>query len=70
MDEADISDILQQNYLNQKIIFLQQELNKNKAKGAKSFYCEDCDNKIPQKRIEAMPNTTRCISCQQQFEKG
>lgn len=31
-------------------------------------YCEDCDNVIPQKRLEAVPHTTRCVRCQELFE--
>ncbi|WJG22162.1 TraR/DksA family transcriptional regulator [Vibrio furnissii] len=31
-------------------------------------YCIDCASEIPPKRIEAMPNVVRCVSCQSRKE--
>lgn len=31
--------------------------------------CEDCDCKIPMARLNALPYVTRCIKCQQTFER-
>ena len=31
--------------------------------------CEDCGNPIPEGRRRAMPGCTRCIECQELFEK-
>lgn len=31
--------------------------------------CEDCGGEIPAARREAVPGCTRCIRCQEQFEK-
>ncbi len=38
------------------------------AKGAYGV-CEDCGQKIPPERLEALPEATRCISCQATWEK-
>ena len=32
------------------------------------IYCEDCDEEISEKRIEANPKTTVCVQCQQERE--
>lgn len=32
--------------------------------------CEDCDAEIPEARLQAVPEATRCIRCQERFEKG
>lgn len=32
--------------------------------------CEDCGEIIPLKRVQAIPATRRCISCQELFERG
>jgi phage/conjugal plasmid C-4 type zinc finger TraR family protein len=71
MDEADISEITQENLLRQKILKIKNELNqKNKLVDLNEVFCEDCDIQIPPKRIEALPSATRCVSCQQEYEKG
>jgi DnaK suppressor protein len=31
--------------------------------------CEDCGAAIPQDRLKALPETTRCVKCQSIFEK-
>jgi len=33
-------------------------------------HCEDCDGEIPAARRQAVPGCTRCIRCQEQFERG
>jgi DnaK suppressor protein len=33
-------------------------------------YCISCDNEIQQKRLEAVPWTRHCISCQEMQEQG
>ncbi|MGE0883635.1 MAG: TraR/DksA family transcriptional regulator [Blastocatellales bacterium] len=30
--------------------------------------CEECGEKIPVKRLEALPHATRCISCEEKFQ--
>ena len=32
-------------------------------------YCEDCGVRIPEKRLKAVPHTTRCVQCQQEAEQ-
>lgn len=31
--------------------------------------CEDCGKAIAAKRLEALPHTTRCIDCEEQFQQ-
>lgn len=31
--------------------------------------CEDCGNAIAEKRLKSYPNATRCIACQEEYEK-
>ncbi|MCL4229247.1 TraR/DksA C4-type zinc finger protein [Candidatus Dependentiae bacterium] len=31
--------------------------------------CEDCGNPIAEKRLKSYPNATRCIACQEEYEK-
>jgi len=31
--------------------------------------CEDCGERIPERRRRAMPGCTRCIACQEEAEK-
>lgn len=33
------------------------------------MHCEDCSDPIPEERRVAAPFATRCIDCQQKFEK-
>ena len=35
----------------------------------KSGVCEDCGRPIGAERLEALPESTRCISCQSQWEQ-
>jgi DnaK suppressor protein len=32
--------------------------------------CEECENKIPKSRLEALPQTPYCIACQRRIESG
>lgn len=31
--------------------------------------CESCGGEIPEERLQAMPDTTKCVSCQRQRER-
>jgi RNA polymerase-binding transcription factor DksA len=31
--------------------------------------CADCGNRIPEERLEVMPQATRCVQCQAAFER-
>ena len=33
-------------------------------------YCQECGTKIPAKRLEALPQATRCVPCQRDHEQG
>jgi DnaK suppressor protein len=39
------------------------------AKGAYGI-CEDCGGKIGDERLEALPDATRCVACQAEWESG
>ena len=32
--------------------------------------CEDCSGKIAAERLEALPDATRCVSCQAEWDKA
>jgi len=32
--------------------------------------CEDCSGKIAPERLEALPDATRCVSCQAEWDKA
>jgi RNA polymerase-binding transcription factor DksA len=32
--------------------------------------CEDCGGEIGAERMEALPDSTRCVRCQSEFDKG
>lgn len=38
--------------------------------GVQMLYCEDCGELIPDKRLQAVPGTTRCVKCQEEYERG
>lgn len=38
--------------------------------GMQTLYCEDCGELIPDKRLQAVPGTTRCVKCQEEYERG
>jgi phage/conjugal plasmid C-4 type zinc finger TraR family protein len=40
-----------------------------KAHGAYGI-CEDCGKQIGDERLEALPDATRCITCQAEWEAG
>lgn len=32
-------------------------------------FCKDCGNPIPKERLEALPETERCVPCQRLYER-
>jgi DnaK suppressor protein len=40
-----------------------------KAHGAYGI-CEDCGRQIGDERLEALPDSTRCVACQAEWETG
>jgi len=39
------------------------------AEGQEQAVCIDCGEEIPEKRRRAVPGCTRCLDCQQLYEK-
>jgi phage/conjugal plasmid C-4 type zinc finger TraR family protein len=33
-------------------------------------WCDDCGEKIPETRLAVVPGSTRCIACQEKFERS
>jgi phage/conjugal plasmid C-4 type zinc finger TraR family protein len=44
-----------------------EDAKKRKAEGLYGI-CEDCGNPIPEARLQAMPEATRCVECQRKQE--
>jgi phage/conjugal plasmid C-4 type zinc finger TraR family protein len=65
MDEADLGNEIAGKYLKG---YMAEALRKI-SRGPGSEYCEDCGAVIPLPRREAVPGCTRCVKCQQEFEK-
>ncbi|MCK9519386.1 MAG: TraR/DksA C4-type zinc finger protein [Dehalococcoidia bacterium] len=38
--------------------------------GRSAHFCMDCDERIPERRRQAYPGTQRCVSCQEDAERG
>jgi phage/conjugal plasmid C-4 type zinc finger TraR family protein len=54
-------------------IFLAESLHKampTEPPGVSAYECEDCGDEIPEARRQAVPGCTRCIYCQEYFERG
>lgn len=54
-------------------IFLAEALHKTlptEPPGVSAYECEDCGDEIPEARRQAVPGCTRCIYCQEYFERG
>lgn len=65
MDEIDIAQRNQERIDREN---LRQYLDRiPRCEAAKE--CEDCGDNIPEKRREKVPGCTRCIRCQQLFER-
>lgn len=50
------------------LVLLRQTIAASRKAGRDD--CEDCGDPIPKKRRRALPDATRCISCQRLFEGG
>lgn len=69
MDQLDITSNRQMSELNMALQAISSQVeNLNNTSTSNSPYCEDCGNLIPEKRLKAVPGTTRCVSCQEAFE--
>ena len=65
MDEADIAQRNQEQF---DRLALQRQLARM-PQGEAATECEDCEHPIPEQRQQAAPGCTRCIHCQQKFER-
>lgn len=68
MDDADLSDIEQENFMRVIIQKIKAELNTG-AYNEEDRECEDCGNLISKPRRKAMPTAIRCLVCQDNYEK-
>lgn len=48
---------------------LQRQACERAKKNGTYGFCEDCGQKIDPERLEALPEATRCINCQTEWEK-
>lgn len=68
MDQFDRATMLEQA---ERENVLRHERGKAKARDKPSLsHCEDCGNQIPEGRLQALRGVTRCVGCQQEFEKN
>lgn len=70
MDEADHAIAREQANIDRAIKAAQRNVAETPAPVTGPVYCEDCDNEIPPKRIEAVPSATRCVRCQASAERS
>ncbi|CDL86699.1 TraR/DksA family transcriptional regulator [Xenorhabdus cabanillasii] len=40
----------------------------NRPVGVSAFYCEECEQPIPEQRRKVIAGVTRCAPCQEMFE--
>ena len=66
MDEADRAQADQEQF---ERLALQRQRGAM-PQGAALTECEDCGRAIPEKRRQAAPGCTRCVRCQQTFERN
>lgn len=45
------------------------EMQRMSAPAESAIECEDCGEQIPEARRQAVPGCTRCIECQEFFER-
>jgi len=65
MDEADIAQANQEHF---ERLALQRQRDLM-PQGEALAECEDCGEPIPEKRRQAAPGCTRCIGCQNHYER-
>lgn len=65
MDDADIAQRNQEQF---DRLALRRQLAAI-PRGEAATDCEDCEQPIPATRQQAAPGCTRCIRCQQEFER-
>ena len=65
MDDIDMAATI----INQEIDRQINSARKNLGSGVSLEFCEDCERPIPEKRRLAIPGCTRCVRCQEEYEK-
>lgn len=48
----------------------QQQARRERNPNATPGICEDCEQFIPEDRLQAIQDATRCVACQTLYEKG
>jgi len=66
MDDCDLGSRHAERFLK---IALDRQRNRQAA-GASGIECSDCGEEIPEARRRAAPGCTRCVDCQEAFERG
>lgn len=64
MDEVDRAQVVSEKYLNGALA-----ANIAVRVGLSRFFCDECGEGIPEARRKAVPGCTRCVDCQEDFEK-
>lgn len=70
MDDIDRAQQLEQNHRDNAINAARSADESQQNKVGDRVYCFDCEIEIPDERLEAKPNASRCINCQEFYEKG
>ena len=68
-DVCDLGSAAEQQYINTLLMQRSARL-RAEATGEQTLYCEDCGILIPERRLKAVPGTTRCVKCQETYERG
>lgn len=66
MDEADWAQIEHERELRRLLTAHAYAL----PRGESALMCADCETEIPTARRLAMPGCTRCVSCQEEYERN
>jgi phage/conjugal plasmid C-4 type zinc finger TraR family protein len=66
---TDIYDRAQELEQKQREAALRQQAAVSRPLGTSLTHCDDCGEAIPQKRRDAAPGCTRCITCQTEAER-
>lgn len=72
MDVADRADLENECFINSALYNQykhREKTNPQVSTEGSVRYCVDCGKPIPAARLKAVPNTIRCVECQQLFEK-
>ncbi len=68
MDDADRASLIIESDCSRAIKSARAALNSGNLESA--IECEDCEEPIPEARQKVMPGCTRCVACQERFERG